>query len=75
MDEYYFSVNLDGNRKLCLAPLTDRLIAASGMDLPDTSGHFLFEQNGADERTTIEILAQVLSPEAVLKLRETFKMT
>jgi len=71
MDEYYFSVNLDENRELCLAPLTERQIELSGQELPDTSGLFLFERCSAK----VEIIAQVLSPEAIFRLRDAFKMT
>ena len=74
MDEYYFSINLDGNRELCLAPLTERQIAMSGQEIADTSGHFLFERSGSDDAMRLEVIAQVLSPDAVLRLREAFKM-
>jgi hypothetical protein len=73
MDEYYFSVNIDGERELCLAPLTDRQIEMSGQELGDKSGHFLFERCTASSQ--IEIIAQVLSQDAVLKLCEKFKMS
>ena len=74
MDEFYFSVNLDESRTLCLAPLTDRLIEVSGQSVADTSGHFLFEKKGTDEQQEVEIFAQVLSPEAVFRLQAMFKM-
>jgi hypothetical protein len=72
MDEYYFSVNLDGSRELCLAPLTDRQIELSGQDISDRSGHFLFERCLQSAR--IEIIAHVLSPDAVLRLCNKFNM-
>ena len=74
MDEYYFSVNLDGNRELCLAPLTERQITISGQEIADKSGHFLFERSLGVGADTLEIIAQVLSPDAVLRLRQAFKM-
>lgn len=73
MDEYYFSIILDENRELCLAPLTERQIELSGQELPDTSGHFLFERCSGTAK--VEIIAQVLLPDAVLRLRDAFKMT
>ena len=74
MDEHYFSVRLGEERTLCLAPLTDRRIAMSGQEIPDPSGYFLFEQRGTDENARVEIIAQVLSEDAVFRLRDTFKM-
>lgn len=74
MAEFYFSVNLDNDRTLCLAPLTDRRIALSGQEIPDPSGYFLFEKRSSDELGGIEIIAQVLSEEAAFRLRDMFKM-
>jgi hypothetical protein len=73
MDEYYFSVNIDESRELCLAPLTDRQIELSGQEIGDKSGHFLFERCAKSSR--VEIIAHVLSPDAVLRLCEKFNMT
>lgn len=74
MTNFYFSVNLDNERMLCLAPLTDRKIAMAGVELSDTSGYFLFERNEADSFRGVEILAQVFSDEAAFRLRDMFKM-
>ena len=73
MDEYYFSVIIDESRELCLAPLTDRQIELSGQDIGDKSGHFLFERG--TKSSHVEIIAHVLSPDAVLRLCEKFNMT
>jgi hypothetical protein len=69
MTEYYFSVNQDDNISLCVAPLTGRRLAASGQDIRDTRGYFLFEQHGEGDNARIEILAQAVSADAALKLR------
>ncbi len=74
MHEYYFSLDLDDNRTLFLTPLTDRWIEMSGDDVPDQSGYFLFEKSGTGESASIEIIAQIFSDEAALKLREMFNM-
>lgn len=74
MDDFYYSVNLDNDRTLCLAPLTDRRIAMSGLELADTSGYYLFEQRNSDEFSGIEIIAKAVSDEAVDRLRHFFKM-
>ena len=74
MQEYYFSVNLDSNRLLCLAPLTERRLFASGQDIVDTGGYFLYEQAGDGENAEVEILAHAVSPEAALRLRTLFGM-
>lgn len=74
MDEYYFSLCLDADRTLCLAPLTSRRIEMSGQEVADTSGHFLFEKRGGGDDAGVEIIAQIVSDEAVLRLREMFGM-
>jgi len=69
MAEYYFSKNIGNNRTLCLAPLSDRLIAESGQDVPDPGGYFLFERRHSEGPTHVEIIAQALSEEAAFRLR------
>jgi hypothetical protein len=71
---YYFSKNLDNDRTLCIAPLTDRLIERSGQQLEDVSGYFLFSRHGSDDFEGIEIIAHVVSEEAAFALREMFEM-
>jgi hypothetical protein len=73
MPEFYFSVNLDNDRTLCLAPLTDRKIALSGEEIADPSGYFLFETSSSDD-SVIEIIARVQSEEAAFRLRTMLKM-
>lgn len=75
MADFYFSVNLDSERTLFLAPLTDRRINLSGQSLEDTSGYFLFEQRGSGETAGIEIIAKALDDEGALRLRDMFQMT
>ena len=74
MAQFYFSVNIDNDRSLCIAPLTDRKIAMSGQEIADPSGYFLFERCESDEIGGIEIIAQILSEEAAFRLRDMFKM-
>lgn len=74
MDEFYFSVNIDADRKLCLAPLTERRLAMAGQELSDTSGYFLYEQYGEGDFARVEILAHVVSEEAVGRIRTQFNM-
>ena len=74
MAEFYFSVNLDDTRTLCLAPLTDRRIAMSGQEIENAAGYFLFEQSGSGEFANVEIIAHVVSDEAAYKLRDMFRM-
>lgn len=74
MGDLYFSVNLDGDRTLCLAPLTDRRLSMSVQEIDDTSGYFLYEQQGFGEFASIEIIAKILSDDAILRIREAFKM-
>jgi len=74
MSEFYFSRQLDETRTLCVAPLSDRRIEASGQDVPNPSGYFLFETRGTDESAEVQIIAQVVSQEAALRLRDLLKM-
>lgn len=73
MQGYFFSASLDNDRTLCLAPLCDRFLAASGEDIADTSGYFLFERRASDP-DSVRILAQVHSDDAALQLREMLKL-
>ena len=74
MAEFYFSVNLDEGRTLCVAPLTDRRITMSGMEIADSGCYFLYERRGSGELADIEIIAHVVSEEAALRLCDMFKM-
>jgi hypothetical protein len=73
MQNFYFSASLDNDRTLCLAPLCDRHIAASGQDLSDTGGYFLYESRSSDP-DSVRIIAQVVSDDAALELREMLKL-
>jgi hypothetical protein len=75
MSDFYFSVNIDAERVLCVAPLTDRRISMSGERLQDSSGYFLYEQHGSGEGASIEIIAKVLTEDAALRLRDMFQMS
>lgn len=73
MDDFYFSVELDDSRTLCLAPISDRVAQLAGVDLdgPD-HGYFLFEsKRGGD----VSIIARAASYEAALVMRDMFKMS
>ena len=75
MADYYFSVNLDNDRTLCLAPLTNRHIEHCGVSLEDESGYFLYEKCNSEEFGNIEIIARVMSEDAAFKLRDMFNMS
>lgn len=75
MAEFYFTATLSNERTLFLAPLTDRLIAESGQEVPDTSGYFLFERRRGICPSRVEIIAQVVSEEAAIRLRDMLGMS
>lgn len=75
MDNLYFSVNLEDDHTLFLAPLTDRRIEMSGQEIANPGGYYLYEKRGSGDWATIEIIAQVLSDEAAMRLRDVFKMS
>lgn len=64
MCSYYFTVSR-GSKTLHIASLTDRKIEASGQEIADPSGYFLFETTPNDG---VEIVAQILSEGAALRL-------
>ena len=68
MLNFYFSANLDNDRTLCLAPLCERFLAASGQEITDPGGYFLYERRASDP-DSVRIIAQVVSDEAALELR------
>jgi hypothetical protein len=75
MAEFYFTATLDNGRTLYLAPLTSRVIAESGQSVPDASGYFLFERDRSSRSHRVQIIAQVVSEEAALRLRDMLSMT
>lgn len=75
MSEYYFSAALDNNRVLCIAPLTERRVAACGEDLPERTGYFLFECDADPESDATEVIARLVSEEAALNLRDMLNMS
>jgi hypothetical protein len=70
MAEHYFSRNIDNNRTLYLAPLTDRDLEMSGQEIADTSGYFLFESQKSNAFERVEIIARVADEEAIFRLRQ-----
>ena len=74
MPEHYFSLALGNNKRLNLAPLTDRLIAQSGQTVPNARGYYLFESSGDVENPEVEILAHAMSDEAALRLKEILRL-
>jgi hypothetical protein len=75
MAEYYFTLSVDNNRTLHLAPLTDRLIAQSGQEIADTGGYFLYEKRHSEGPQHVEIIAQAMSEEAAFRLRDILAMS
>jgi hypothetical protein len=67
--QYFFSSEERGGKTLCLAPLSDRLVAECGQEIPDSTGYFLFSREQVGDRENIEIIAHVPNDEAALHLR------
>jgi hypothetical protein len=72
---YYFSVNVDNETTLCIAPLSDRHLAASGQEIADVSGYFLCEMRKSSSPDDVRIIAQLLSEEDAVRLSEMLHMT
>lgn len=75
MDDFYFSVSIDENRLLCLAPLTDRLREMAGDDVEVGDGYFLFERAQAGVDHAINVIARANSYESALEMRDMFGMS
>ena len=74
MDDFYFSVDLDESRTLCLAPISDRMAELVGEDFDGPAhGYFLYES--AKEGRDINIIARATSYEAALQMRDMFSMS
>lgn len=71
MDEIYLAKEIGPNRLLCLAPLTNRQLACADQDVPDPSGHYLFEQFSSGEWLQVRIIARVMS-DALDEFRDAF---
>lgn len=74
MDDFYFSVELDESRTLCLAPISDRMTQLAGPDFEGPEhGYFLYEAlKGCGD---INIIARAASYEAALVMRDMFRMS
>lgn len=70
MDDLYFSAPLGDERTLCLAAITERRRAMASQQIDDPSGYFLYELTGSGESARVEIIARLVSHEAVERLRE-----
>ena len=73
-DPYYFSTNLDNNRVLCIAPLSNRRIESCPDRLNDVSGYFLFETKRETDPQSTKVLARIISEDAAFKLSEILNM-
>lgn len=74
MAYFYFTRDLGEHRTLCLAPLTNRLLAAADQRPSDVSGYFLFERRVAGDLLTVKILARAHSEAAAFELRDMLGM-
>lgn len=74
MDDLYFSAPLDEERTLCLSSITERRRAMASQPLDDTSGYFLYELTGSGESARVEIIARIISEDAVHRLRDMLKL-
>lgn len=74
MDDLYFSAPIDQERTLCLSPITERRREMSSQLIDDPSGYFLYELTGTGESARVEIIARIISEDAVYRLREMLKL-
>ena len=74
MGNLYFSAELSDGRMLYLATLSSRRLEACPEPIDDTSGYFLFEDTGSESAPQINIIAQVHSDEAALRISSMLNM-
>lgn len=75
MAQFYFSLKQPDGTTLCLAPLTDRLLAFCCEEVPDPSGYFLFERRERGAIEDVEIIARVDTDDAAVKLSAMLGLT
>lgn len=69
MSEFYFDAQIERNRTLCLAPLTDRELATAEVSVEDAYGYYLYERIRRGNQEELEIIAHVPTDEAADRLR------
>jgi hypothetical protein len=75
MSEFFFSVKKSNGRLLCLSPLTDRILSLSEENVQDKSGYFLYEKVENNDSSSVKIIAQILSEDAVFMLKNSLSMS
>ncbi len=68
MAQYYFSAQLDNDRALFIAPISDIDLELSGEVVEDSSGYFLYERCYSTPDAQITLLARIHSEEAAFQM-------
>jgi hypothetical protein len=68
MAQYYFSAQLDNDRALFIAPISDVDLEMSGEIVTDASGYFLYERCYSSPDAPITLLARLHSEEAAFQM-------
>jgi hypothetical protein len=74
MAAHYFTVSLDNETTLTIAPLTNRSIVLSGETIEDSSGYFLYATRKSEEPNEVRILARIFSDDAAFQLSQMLNM-
>lgn len=71
MEDIFLSTPVDGNRTLCVSPLSARTYReAGGKGLGGDYGYFIYEMDSAKPNAGIEVIGKAVSVEAALRLFE-----
>ena len=70
MQGFYFSASNARGETLYLSPITNRIIEQSKDEIEDTSGYFLYQVIDSKPHNLVNILAQIHSDDAALKMRD-----
>jgi len=75
MQGFYFSASKPDGYTLCLSPITNRILDESSQEVEDQSGYFLYEMLNDAGRRVVNILAQVHTDDAALRMRDMLGLT
>lgn len=69
MEDIFLSTPVDGNKTLCVSPLSAQTYReAGGRGLGGDYGYFIYEMDGDKPNAGIEVIAKAASVEAALRL-------
>lgn len=75
MAHYYFSAQLDNDRAIFIAPLSDFDLEMSGETVEDASGYFLYQRCNSSPERPVTLLARLHSEEAAIEMSKLLNLS